>query len=826
MVAGKSRRSRIASRLACLCLWLGTVAWPVQAAADLPADVRVLVDISGSMLQSDPANLRRPAVELLVQSLPPGSRAGIWTFGKYVNMLVPHGDVDEAWRRGAMSGAAKINSVAQRTNIGAVLKEANYDADPARFPKSRQYQRSVILLTDGKVDIARDATANLRERQRILDKLLPAYREAGVSIHSIALSSNTDEALLGTLSESTGGTFSIAADASELNRIFRRLLDQAAASDTVPLKGNRFVIDAAVAEFSALVFRKSGSEATVLQSPSGERFSAAQRHSGVRWLSHDDYDLVTIQSPASGEWQLLADTDPDNRITVVSDLKLSVERIPLTGFVGEARELKVQVLDQHGPLQDPRFLSLLQTRATLHRDELEIWRKPLPEDATRAAGFARKIDGLGEAGEYRLSVEVDGKTFRRQREIAFSLHNPFRSELRAGDSAGKAEGEVGETRDKGQFALQVIAEDSRYADGQYRIHASVVDPAGELSLHELASAGGGQWSLHGAALVAGMHSFEVFVTGPGLPANGLLVGSHDIELSAPAMPAPVEAAPAQVAPEHNQSAAPITGEAQPASAEPEPAVEAEPVVAQAEVASAAQEVASAAQDDMAVPEEAVPSAKWKIYLALAVGNLVMLGGLALLYRKITAPVPPADATGEESRDEQAVTAADAQQDEADTVEAGADEPSAATPEPAAADDEDMSDDHAAQDLLDSLDEMPGDDEAGDEGGQQPKAPAAATDAAQDDDVDVSVEIAQDQPAPSRPEATTDADAGLGDLDAALDQAIAEASAARDSSPGAAPANQDADDAAGDVIIDLDGEFDLSSDISEPDEDKPPRSGTV
>ena len=72
-----------------------------QGPKQLPADVRVVIDVSGSMKQNDPSNLRQPAVELLVQLLPEGSKAGIWTFGRYINMLVPHRPVNDEWKRNA-----------------------------------------------------------------------------------------------------------------------------------------------------------------------------------------------------------------------------------------------------------------------------------------------------------------------------------------------------------------------------------------------------------------------------------------------------------------------------------------------------------------------------------------------------------------------------------------------------------------------------------------------------------------------------------------------------------------------------------------------------
>ena len=41
------------------------------------ADVRLLIDVSGSMKLNDPANLRQPAIDLLVKLLPEGSKAGV-----------------------------------------------------------------------------------------------------------------------------------------------------------------------------------------------------------------------------------------------------------------------------------------------------------------------------------------------------------------------------------------------------------------------------------------------------------------------------------------------------------------------------------------------------------------------------------------------------------------------------------------------------------------------------------------------------------------------------------------------------------------------------
>lgn len=73
----------------CLYLLLITVLTHGQSLAAEPRyDFRVVIDVSGSMKQTGPQNLRVPALKLINGLIPTGSRAGVWTFGRYVNMAV------------------------------------------------------------------------------------------------------------------------------------------------------------------------------------------------------------------------------------------------------------------------------------------------------------------------------------------------------------------------------------------------------------------------------------------------------------------------------------------------------------------------------------------------------------------------------------------------------------------------------------------------------------------------------------------------------------------------------------------------------------------
>ena len=187
-------------------VFIGQTAFSSTAwAAEPIPDVRVLIDISGSMKHNDPQNLRAPALRLLTGLLPKGTRAGVWTYGQYVNMLVPLGDVDDAWKKQADQAAATINSFGLFTNIEDAMQRATRDWREA----DDHSQRSLIMLTDGLVDVSKDPAVDAASRERIINKILPRLRDAKVKINAIALSSEADHTLLQQLASATDGSPSV-----------------------------------------------------------------------------------------------------------------------------------------------------------------------------------------------------------------------------------------------------------------------------------------------------------------------------------------------------------------------------------------------------------------------------------------------------------------------------------------------------------------------------------------------------------------------------------------------------------------------------------------
>jgi len=400
----------------------------------LPFDVRIIIDISGSMKQTDPNNLRIPALNLLLKLMPEGAQAGIWTFGRYVNNLVPVAAVDDKWREDALKAAVEISSLGLRTNLTGALNDAAWG-----LSAESGFQQSIILLTDGKVDMAEQATANAEEintaeRQKLMSEVLDKYRQSGANIHTLALSDLADKTLLQEIALETDGLYSEASNAEELMQAFLRAFDRAVPVEQVPMEDNTFVIDGSVKEFTALIFKRSGgSQETALLTPAGSRITELEHSQNVRWHKDLNFDLITIKQPEAGTWVAEADLDPSNRVTILSDLALSVEGIPATIFPGDKLDVEIKLTNAGEVVNKVEILRLTDMTMTVvtasGREGSKILSDPEspPSDGIYREGLYR----LKELGQYQVELIAEGRTFQRKRSFSMTMMQPVEIEHRA-----------------------------------------------------------------------------------------------------------------------------------------------------------------------------------------------------------------------------------------------------------------------------------------------------------------------------------------------------------------------------------------------------------
>lgn len=379
------------------------------------ADVRMVIDVSGSMRHNDPEQLAASAVDLLVALLPNGIYGGIWTFGEHVDNPLPVAPIDAEWREQALALRSALVDYQLFTDIEAAVREV------ARGDGNRS--RHLILLTDGMIDLpAAGADKRARDsesRDTLVEELTPYLTDEGVVIHAVAFSPEADLALVELLGQRSGGLAALAETPDELLRAFLDIFDRLFPGDQVPLEDGGFTIDEQVESFSALLFHDPDTPPLTLIGPDGQHYSRDDHPDSMRWQSEPRFDLVTVPNPAEGEWRVEGPIRDDSRISVASSLGLRTSELPTTLYLGF--ELPVEAwldLDDEAlpPAAWPDDL-----RMTVELQDLE----DNVQVATRLAADGERFHGVlpapTQSGNARLSIAADSVRFQRQRLQAVNV---------------------------------------------------------------------------------------------------------------------------------------------------------------------------------------------------------------------------------------------------------------------------------------------------------------------------------------------------------------------------------------------------------------------
>ncbi len=377
-------------------------------------DLRILIDVSGSMKKNDPHNLRIPAIRLISGLLPYKIKAGIWIFSGKTKRLVALSKVTKKWKRIALKRSTRIHSRGRYTNIEAALRTVSLGWNN----KSKHYNRHLIILTDGMIDISKSAEKNNKSRYRIYKLLIPALKKAGVKVHTIALSDNADHSLLRSLSAQTNGWYNRINNTNSLHRIFLKLFENSTKTDKVPITANRFKIDKSVQDMTVLVFRQSNSKPGALLTPSGKRWTAKSHPPSIKWMHEDNFELVTVNKPEAGQWGIVSKLDPDNRVMIVTNLKLNHTRLPQALIKGEQLTLNAHLSQKNKPIRKKRFMRLVKFYAEgkpEFSDRMYLHDDGQGSDAQAGDGhYSLRINSFHQANQtYSITLTAKSATFER-----------------------------------------------------------------------------------------------------------------------------------------------------------------------------------------------------------------------------------------------------------------------------------------------------------------------------------------------------------------------------------------------------------------------------
>ncbi|MCB1662589.1 MAG: VWA domain-containing protein [Pseudomonadales bacterium] len=436
-----------------------------------PLDLRILIDISREVKTAQPSAQYLDALHLFVTQLPENSRVGIWTYGKYVNYLVPQQRIDSSWHDNAISKIQSIRPVAANRNIGLVLRKASYD-----IKLEDQAPRSILLISAGGVSTDDEAGGNERESRRIKETLIPKLREAGYLIHTIALSKTADTGLLTTLAKETGGFSIILNQADDIYSALELLAQRIQQSNSTPIQDQQFAIDVGVTEFIALLRHEQGLTMS-LQSPSGNDINQhnAATNNQVQWIQGKQFVLVKVSNPELGRWRLSDGFHEENRVFIRGTPLINLNKFQNDYFAGQNLELSVALQTLEGS-SNPRV--------SVELTERESFNYELEAQPDSSGLYIGQINGFYQSGLYKIKVVAEALNYTRVLELPFQVHDLLTMHI------SKQQGENSD-----EYLVTIEPMDDDLDLNQSTIVATITDSTGEWTVSSVNLNDANQWEL-------------------------------------------------------------------------------------------------------------------------------------------------------------------------------------------------------------------------------------------------------------------------------------------------------------------------------------------
>ncbi len=189
-------------------------------ASNLPKDIILVLDNSGSMKKNDPQFLAKYAVKTFINNLDESARVSIVIFDEDVHVVVPLTEISSSSRQGLLESLTKIDYKGLHTNSPAAIEKSIYEL---KNNAREEAKKVIIFMTDGIVDTG-NADRDIEQTRWLREDLGADAADARIRIFGIAFTEDADFELIQSLAQNTDGEYYRVLLADDLQQVFDKLI--------------------------------------------------------------------------------------------------------------------------------------------------------------------------------------------------------------------------------------------------------------------------------------------------------------------------------------------------------------------------------------------------------------------------------------------------------------------------------------------------------------------------------------------------------------------------------------------------------------------------
>ncbi len=385
-------------------------------------DVVLLFDASGSMLKTDPKDLRLQGASLLFSFLREDDQLGIVSFSDTASVQRELQPFSPSRSQTILADIKNVQTIGRYTDIAAGISLSKALLATSNRPEAQQV---IVLLSDGKNEPDPKNGPVFAATLQLVHDILPDLRSREVKVFTMALSDEADRAFLGEVSAATNGLTWFAKDAESIHKAYADLFLALKRPQIINQKGHDFLLEEEYPEVTFYI-NHGENETLTLVTPRGSALTEQNHPDYIVWHGAKKFDVITVKFPDRGTWQVVGTEENDGFAALLSELRVLTDW-PISVHEDEATTVKARLYDSNKPIALPEMSQLVKVGfqiTPMDKVAYPIMRKMLNDigkDGDEVAGdgifsFEMKVPA---PGSYKMTVTAKAPTFQRSQQIPF-----------------------------------------------------------------------------------------------------------------------------------------------------------------------------------------------------------------------------------------------------------------------------------------------------------------------------------------------------------------------------------------------------------------------
>jgi uncharacterized protein (TIGR03503 family) len=268
------------------------------------------------------------------------------------------------------------------------------------------------------------------------------------------------------------------------------LLAQASEQE-IRLLENRFRVDPTIERAAFVIYREDPSVPVVLVRPDGTKYYAWRHPDKVSWHQESDMDIVSITDPMPGPWQAIGRVSPDNKVKVLSDLRMQVDDLPPRLYQGETVKFTARLKLGDEPLILRDFIERVDLNVTFTEyvedpESLNPDQRPQPRSLGHFSDDGTGLDEKPNDGIFTVALPVNvmpGKYRARVTSGNGIFFRTLEQEVLVYPTPLMATFKQSQIDDE-PHKLVIQAEEASIEPGSISVHAKFIDTEGKTTVYQ------------------------------------------------------------------------------------------------------------------------------------------------------------------------------------------------------------------------------------------------------------------------------------------------------------------------------------------------------